>query len=451
VLTSPHAPARARVLAHPARTVSLAFLSALATGTLLLRLPVSTETGGTTFLVALFTATSALSLTGLTVVDTGAHWSTFGECVLMGLMQVGGLGIMTATTLLGMVVARRLRLRSRLLVQTEAASTDLGAVRGLLAGVLQISLAIEAVAWLAISLRLFLGYGESAGRAAYLGLFHAVSAFNNGGFALWPDSLTRFGGDAVMLTPIAAAFLLGAIGYPVLLELRRRVPMSAWSLHTRLTVVAFAVVAGTGTVLVLIAEISNPASVGVHGGLGPRLVAGVFSGLTAGSAGFNVIDYGAVDPATRLVTDALTFIGGGSAGTAGGIKLTTVAVLTMAIVAEVRGDQDVAVFGRRLSAATVRQALAVALLGVAAVAGGTLLMLELAPVGLDAALFEVVSALSSGGLSTGITADLPQPAQYLLVVLMAVGRIGPVTVATSLALRSSRRLYRYPEARPLVG
>jgi Trk-type K+ transport system membrane component len=441
-----------RILAHPARTVTVGFLLATLAGTVLLMLPLSSAApGGTTFRIALFTSTSAISVTGLAVVDTAGHWSVFGECVLMALMQLGGLGIMTATSLLGLVVARRLGLRSRLLVQAETGTLDLGTIRRLLFNVLRISLLIEALTWLALSLRLALGYQEPIGQALYLGLFHSVSAYNNGGFALWPDNLIRFGADPWLLTPITVAFVLGALGFPVLLELLRGRGPSGWSVHTRLTLITFGLLALAGPAIVLSGEWSNELSIGIHGGAGNRLIAGIFTGLTAGSAGFNVIDYGAVNPATLLGTDLLMFIGGGSGGTAGGIKVGTVAVLALAVISEVRGDEDTEIFGRRLTTTTIRQALTVTMLAAAGVLLGTFGLLALSPVDFDAGLFEVVSAFSSSGLSTGITAGLPAPAQYLLSALMFIGRVGPVTAATALALRQSRKLYRYPETRPLVG
>jgi trk system potassium uptake protein len=441
-----------RALSHPARTVTLAFLIATLIGTGALMLPVcSAGPGGTGFRTALFTATSAISVTGLAVVDTERHWSGTGEAVLLALMQLGGLGIMTATSLLGLVVARRLGLRSRLLVQVETGTLDLGTIRRLLFSVVRVSLVIEAVTWLAITLRLALGYDEPLGQAVRLGLFHAVSAYNNCGFALWPDNLTRFGADPWLLAPITVAFVLGALGFPVLLELLRGRGPTGWSVHTRLTLITFGLLAVAGPAVVLLGEWNNGLSLGVHGGAGNRLVAGIFSGLTAGSAGFNVIDYSTVNPATLLGTDVLMFIGGGSGGTAGGIKVGTVAVLALAVISEVRGDDEISVFGRRLTPATMRQALTVTMLAAAGVLLGTFALLALSPEDFDAGLFEVVSAFSSSGLSTGITARLAPAGQYLLVVLMFVGRVGPVTAATALALRRSRKLYRYPETRPLVG
>ena len=436
---------------HPARIVALAFFGAIVVSTAVLMLPVARSgPGGASFEVALFTATSAISVTGLNVVDTAAYWSTFGEISLMAMMQLGGLGIMTMTSLLGLVVSRRLGLRSRMLVEAETRAVDLGTVRRLLLGVLAISLTLELVAWVAVSLRLILGYGYGVGHGMYVALFHAVSAFNSGGLSLYPDSLTRFATDVWVLGPLGLAFMLGALGYPVLLELRRERRVAYWSVHTRLTLIMMGLIAVLGPMFVLFAEWTNPGTLGPYDAWG-KTVAAVFSGLSAGSAGFNVIDYTAADEATLLGTDLLMFIGGGSGGTAGGIKVGTVAVLVLAVIAEIRADADIEVFGRRLTPQTVRQALTVVMLSLMVVAAATLLLLRMTGADLDHALFEVVSAFSNSGLTSGITATLPPGGHYLLSLLMYVGRIGPITAATALALRTHRRLYRYPETRPLVG
>jgi Trk-type K+ transport system membrane component len=337
-----------------------------------------------------------------------------------------------------------------MLVQAETRAVDLGTVRTLLGGVLVLSVTLQLFAWLAVALRLWLGYGESFGNAVYHGLFHAVSAFNSGGFALYPDNLTRYADDVWVLLPLTLAFLLGALGYPVLLELRRSRRPRTWSVHTKLTLIVFAVLAVLGPALVLLGEQANPRTLGGLS-LGGQVVAAAFSGLSAGSAGFNVIDYAHADPATMFGTDVLMFIGGGSGGTAGGIKVTTVAVLTLAVVAEIRGDDDAEAFGRRIATPTVRQALTVTVISIVVVTLSAFWLLRFTAGDLDHALFEVVSAFSNSGLSTGITPSLPDSARYLLVVLMYVGRVGPLTAATALALRTSRRLYRYPETRPLVG
>ena len=438
---------------QPAQVGVLAFAVAVLVVTALLLLPVAAEPGeATTFRQALFTATSAVCVTGLAVVDTPTHWSTFGEVVILVGIQAGGFGIMTLASLLGLLASRRLGLSSRLMTTWETKAEGLGDVRRVLRGVARTTLLVEATVAVALTARFWLGYDQELGTAAYRGVFHAVSAFNNAGFSLYSDSLLGFTSDPYVCLPIAAAVVLGGLGFPVLFELRRELTTpSTWSLHTKTTLLTYALLLAGGTTLITAFEWTNPSTLGPLSTPG-KLLAGFFQGgVQPRTAGFNSLDYAQMEPASLLVTDVLMFIGGGSASTAGGIKVTTFMILFFAIVAEARGEPHVDAFGREVSSAVLRQALTVALLGVALVVTGTLVLLAVSGLPLDAVLFEVISAFATVGLSTGITADLPAAGQYVLVVLMFLGRTGPVTLATALVLRERRRLYRRPEERVLVG
>ncbi len=442
-----------RQVRRPGVALVLAFAGAIGVFTVLFWLPASAEPGvETTFVQALFTATSAICITGLSVVDTPNHWSTFGELLIVAGVQLGGLGFLTSASLLGLVTARRLGLRTRILAAAETRTVALGDVRRLVRGVAVTSLTVEAILFVVLGLRFWAGYGMTPGRAAYQALFHAVMAFNNAGFALYPDNLIRFATDPLVCLPIGLAVILGALGFPVLLELRRelRTPAS-WSLHTKITLSSYMALLAVGTAAILAFEWHNPATLGRFGVADKMLVGFFMGGPQARSAGFNSIDVGAMNETSWLVTECLMFIGGGSAGTGGGIKLTTFMLLFFAIVAEVRGEPAVSAFGREISGTVIRQALSIALLGVALVVLGTIVVLALTGLDLDRVLFEVVSAFATNGLSTGITPTLPASAQYVLVVLMFVGRLGPITLASALALRDRHKLFRLPEERPIVG
>lgn len=315
-------------------------------GTGLLMLPVSSQDGSTTDVVtALFTSTSAVCVTGLVVVDTATHWSGFGEAVILALIQVGGFGIMALASLLALLVSGRLRLRMQLTAAAETKSLGLGDVRRVLLGVAGCTLIVELAVGAFLALRLRFGYGRSVAEAAYSGFFHAVSAFNNAGFGLHGDSLTPYAQDPWITLPIAVAVILGGLGFPVLLELlrhrtrRRTTGRRNWSLHTRLTLVTSAALLFIGTVLTCLLEWTNP------GTLAPfdwdeKILNGFFYSAMSRTAGFNAIDMGALNATTLLFTCTLMFIGGGSAGTAGGIKVTTFAVLAAAMLAEVRGEPN---------------------------------------------------------------------------------------------------------------
>ncbi|SFJ91678.1 TrkH family potassium uptake protein [Streptomyces pini] len=438
---------------HPAQVVVAGFAAAVAVGTVLLMLPIAKEgPGGASVLEAMFTATSAVCVTGLVVVDTPVYWTGFGEGVILALIQVGGFGIMTFASLLVVLVSRRLGLRARLTAAAETKTLGLGEVRSVVAGVVKFSLALEAVTALVLTLRFGLGYDEPWPRAVWLGVFHAVSAFNNAGFALYTDSLMDFVTDPWICLPIAFAVIAGGLGFPVLFELRRRLRRPrAWSLHTKIVLWGTGIFLAGGTVFITALEWSNPATLGPLNVPG-KLLAGFFQGgAMPRTAGFNSLDVGQMNPASWLVTDVLMFVGGSSAGTAGGIKITTFAVLFFVIYAEVRGEGAVNIFNRRLPGDVQRQALTVVLLSVAAVAASTIVFMVFTDINLDRSLFEVTSAFATVGLSTGITADLPATEQILLVMLMFIGRLGPITVASALALRPRVRMYDLPEERPVIG
>ncbi|SDD79943.1 potassium uptake protein, TrkH family [Glycomyces harbinensis] len=441
-----------------------AFLAFILVGTVLLMLPIATESGrAAPPLTALFTAVSAVCVTGLVVVDTATYWSGFGEVVITALIQVGGFGIIMAGTLLGVLVIGRLRLRGRLLAQTENSSVRLGDVRSLVGQIALMTATVEVVVAIALAARFRFHYEYGVGEAAWHGVFHSVAAFNNAGFGLEADSLMGFVADPVITLTISAAVIIGGIGFPVMVEVLRNTrramrPRTAgrrgarisWSLHTRITVLMTGVLLAVGFAAYAALEWRNPATLGPLGA-GDKLLAAFTAGAQTRTAGFNNLDVSAFRPETLLATDALMFIGGGPAGTAGGIKVTTFAILAVVIWSEIRGEPDVAVFGRALPAETQRQALTVALLGVAAVAIGTAVIMLDTGFGLDQVLFEAVSAFATVGLSTGITPDLPPASQVAVIVLMFIGRVGTVAVAAALALRTRRRLYTHPEERPLVS
>ncbi len=439
-------------LRHPAQVVVVAFAVAIALGTALLMLPAAKAgPGGAGVLEALFTATSTVCVTGLVVVDTAVYWSGFGHVVILGLVQIGGFGIMTSASVLVLLVSHRMGLRARMTAATETKTLGLGDIRAVVTGVVKASLLIEALTALVLTLRFATAYGESWPRAVWLGVFHGVSAFNNAGFALYSDSLMSFVTDPWICVPVALAIIAGGLGFPVLFELRRRPRRPrGWSTHTKIALCGTGAFLLGGCAFVTAVEWTNPATMGPLDVPG-KLLAGFFQGVIPRTAGFSSVDIAAMRPVSWLGMDVLMFVGGSSAGTAGGIKVTTFAVLFFVLYADIRGEGSVNAFGRRLSAPLQRQALTVALLSVAAVVVSTVAFMIFSDHGLDRSLFEVVSAFSTTGMSTGITAHLPVGLQVLLIALMFVGRLGPITVASALALRRRVRLYDLPEERPVIG
>ncbi|WP_240312609.1 TrkH family potassium uptake protein [Janibacter anophelis] len=400
----------------------------------------------------MFTATSATCVTGLVTVDTGTHWSTFGELVILGLIQVGGLGVMSVATLLVMLIGRRLGASAGVLTQAEARSFTARTPGQVLVGVLRFTLAVEVATALVLTARLRITYHEDWGGALYSGIFHAISAFNNAGFGLLPDSAVQGAEDPWMCVPLMLSVMVGGLGFPVWWELFRhwREPYRRWTIHATITIWGSIALWIGGTVLLAAFEWDNEQTLGPMG-TGGKWLAAAFQSVVARTAGFNSVDIGALHQESLLLLDGLMFIGGGSAGTAGGIKVATFAILGFVIWAELRGEPTVRVLTRRLSAANLRQALTVALLGTGLVVAATGALCVLTPFRLDAVLFEAVSAFATVGMSTGITADVPPTGQLILIALMFLGRLGPITLGAALALRNRPRRFEVPEERILVG
>lgn len=448
----PRRSAHPRIFWHPGRPVVAGFAAAILVGTALLSTPAAVEgRGNAPLLTALFTSTSAVTVTGLTTVDTATYWTPFGQGILLVLFQIGGLGIVTSASLLLIVTARRLGLRGRLATQVEMSAKDLGGVRGLVVFIVGFTLAVEAVIAVFLVGRLWIGLGKGFGTALWEGTFHAVAAFNDSGFSLYSDNLIGFATDGWFLLPIAVGVMIGGLGFPVWLELRARpASPSRWSLHTKLTLVTTGalLVFGFGAITGL--EWDNPLTLGAENPAG-RLLGGFFAAVTPRTAGFNAVDYADMGTDSLLVTDMLMFVGGASASTAGGIKVTTFAVLFLIVWAELRGEREVAAFRRSIPPSVLRQALTVAVISVNAVVLGTLAVIATNDADLSSALFECISAFSTAGLSVGLAPALDGVGQAILMTLMFLGRVGPLTLGVALILRERERLFAHPTERPLVG
>ena len=429
------------------------YTAALVTGTTLLMTPAATVAdGGISLLKALFTATSALSVTGLVVLDTGQDFTLFGQIVIVCLIQAGGLGVLLLTALLALLLAGKAGLRLRQSVASETKSDAIGGVKPLVLRITALTVATEVVVASVLFCRFFFHYDEPVTAALWDAIFHAISAFNNAGFGLRQDNLVDYVADPFICGPIGLAVILGGLGYPVLIELvrRYRTPLK-WSLTTRIIVVLTPVLLIGGTVFIAVIEWNNSATMG-HLDAWGKIQAATFQSTITRTAGFNSIDISQMHTATWFGMDFLMFIGGGPAGTAGGVKITTMAVLAATTWTEIRGGRAVTLFGRRISRYVHRQATTVIVLALGWVLLATMVILLCDPrFGLSRVLFEVISGFGTVGLSTGITADLSAPSQIVLILTMALGRLGPVTVASGLALRERPIRYELPKERPLIG
>lgn len=437
---------------RPAALVAGGFLIAIAVGTVLLALPVAHAPGQQVgWTDALFTATSAVCVTGLIVVDTGSAFSLFGRTVIALLIQAGGLGILTLGGLAALLVGSRVGYRQRLHLQRQVGALHLGGVVRLVRGIVLVVVTAEVALTLVLWPRLAAEHGLLGGLG--VAAFHAISAFNNAGFSTYQDSLARYVGDAWIALPIVGAFVLGGIGHHVLLDgvARLRGGRARMSLHARMALSMTALLLVAGTVAVAAFEWRNPATLGALAPL-ERLLAAVFQAATPRTAGFFVVDVGAMQPATLAVTMLLMFIGGSPGSTAGGIKTVTFFVLIGSAWSWSRGHGELEIWGRRLAAELVVRAGVIAFLAALVVGAGFTALLAIDPqLGFAPLLFESVSAFGTVGLTMGVTPELSEGGRLVVVALMLIGRLGPLTAAVALLERSRAKLVSRPAEDVMIG
>jgi trk system potassium uptake protein TrkH len=450
--------------ATPARFAIVVFGSLVLVFTLLLSLPIATASGTRAPLVdAFFSAVSVICVTGLSTVDMATYWSPFGHVIIFLGVEIGGVGVLTLASILGLVISRRLGLRQKLLAAgdsnplrirkgpiAESQAVRLGDTGSLLLTVAVSVLAIEAVIALMLFPRMLLA-GFAVGDAAWQSVYISAMAFTNTGFLPLESGLEPFAGDVWFLGALMLGVVLGAIGFPVIFVLARNLRRPhKWSLHVKLTLLTFALLLVIGAAAYFLLEFDNPATF-KDMDAGQRILQSLFLSTMARSGGFATVDLSQLNGSSLLVTDMLMFIGGGSASTAGGIKVTTLAVLFLAAFAEARGKDEMEAYDRRIPQDVLRLAVSVVLWGATTVAAATIILLQLTDEPLDFVLFDVISAFATCGLSTGFTQNASDPAQYVLAITMFLGRLGTVTIAAALAASQSRQLFRRPEERPIVG
>jgi len=439
----------------PAQVLGLSFLGLIACGTLLLRLPVAAAREPLSLLDALFTATSAVCVTGLIVVDTPSDLSAFGQLVVLVLIQLGGLGYMAITTVAAVALGRQLTMPERLTLQ-EALNVDTmeGLFRFSLT-VLKLTLVFESAGALLLTARWAGEFGLA--RAAYLGVFHSVSAFNNAGFSLFSDSLMRFRGDWVVNLAITTLVICGGLGFVVLTEVGRVRRLRRLSVHTRLVLALSGALIVAATALIFLIERGNPRTLAPLGA-GEALLAAYFQAVTPRTAGFNTLDIGAMAPASLFLMILLMFVGAAPGGTGGGVKISTFSITVAAIWAMIRGAPEPVLLRRRIPPAVVARAFSICLIGFLALNVVASLLLVTEGRGLLPTLFEATSAFGTVGLSIGeggapvsLAGHFSPAGRLLVIAMMFVGRVGPLTLAVAVARTGARARVRYPEGRILVG
>ena len=442
----------------PAQLLSLHIVGLIVTGAILLGLPASAAPGrAVSVLDAFFTSTSAVCVTGLIVVDTPNQWSPFGQVVLMLLIQAGGLGYMTISSLIMLAFGRRISVYERM---TLADALNVVSMEGLLrfAGtVALLTFAIEGIGALIMGVRFAQDLGWAKG--LWFGLFHAVSAFNNAGFSLFSDNLMGYRGDLTINLVITTLIIAGGLGFFVLsglLRLRKKTAV-AMSVHTKMVLTVSASLIAAATLSILALEWTNPKTLAPLG-LGEKLLAAYFQAVTPRTAGFNTISIGDMTAPALFLTISLMFIGASPGGTGGGVKTTTFGVIVAALWTTVRGERDTNIFGRRLSPDLVRRAFALSMLAAIGLVLVTGFLLLAERQGLLQTSYEAVSAFGTVGLSMGVPGSVLSLSgffgtggKWLIMFLMFMGRVGPLTLAVALAGTAPPARVRYPEGKVLIG
>ena len=432
--------------------IVLSFLTLILFSATLLNLPAASADGKSIgFIDALFTATSAVCVTGLVVVDTLTHWTLFGQLVILFAIQLGGLGIITFATFFSVMLGRKVSMKGRRLAQESLNDYTYDGVLTLIKNVVLITFYIEFIGSLFFMTRFVPEYGS---KGVYMGIFHAVSSFCNAGFDLTGNftSLTGYTDDPVVIYTTALLVIIGGLGFMVWRDIYEHPRLQGLYLHTKVVLIMTGSLITAGALYFMLSEYNNPLTLG---GLDfiEKINAAVFQSVTCRTAGFNTISTGDMNEVSQIATVVLMFIGAAPGSTAGGIKVTTAGVILMAIISNIRGSEDTIILQRKVSHSVVNKALSIAGLSLALIFIITTIIIGIEKTDFVSVLFEVTSAFGTVGLSTGITAGLHPISKILLIFTMFLGRVGPVTFAIALAMKAQRENRRtvYPEGKIVVG
>ena len=422
----------------------------MALGTVLLKLPVSTE-AGISWTDAFFVSVSCGSVTGLSTVEVPATFTLFGQAVMMGLIQLGGLGIMTVTTLAALLVGQRVGFRGLMAVREEMESVDsLRNTLRLLGQIAAITFSVELVGAVLMSAG-FIRRGLGLGEGIFQGAFHAVMAFCNAGFATLPGGdLVPYAGDWLVVGTLGCLIVLGGLGFPVLVDLFRYREDRRLSVHSRLVLIASGVLVAVGILSVALMEWTNPATLGGES-VNTRAAMAYLQGITPRTAGFSTVDYPDMRDPTLVVQTALMFAGTGPTSTGGGVKVTTIALVFLIVASQIRGQDRITLFWRELPRPLVAKALAVLALSSLLVLFGTIALMLSDGLELLPALFEVTSAFSTAGLSLDVTPNLSGFGKVLIAAIMFLGRVGPITFIVAMTARQRTARYKYPQEDIAIG
>ncbi|GED69491.1 K+ transporter Trk [Brevibacillus reuszeri] len=436
----------------PPKTLVIGFALIILIGTTLLTLPSATEDGlGLPWLDALFTATSATCVTGLVVVDTGTTFTVFGQIVILSLIQIGGLGFMTLATFFALIMRKKISLRERLILQESLNHISMEGVVRLAKMILIFTGLAELIGGILLSIRF--AFDFPLGKAIYFGFFHAISNFNNAGFDLMGNfsSLTAYVDDPLVTLVVCALIIVGGIGFLVVSEVYDYRRTHRLSLHTKIVLATTAILVVAGTALIFVLEYTNPKTLQPLSFMG-KVLGSLYQSVTARTAGSNTLGIGDMHQSSLFLIILLMFIGASPGSTGGGIKTTTFATLIGAVIAQIKGKEDVIFFRQRILPHMIYKSLTVTMIGLFIVMAMTMALSITEPgATFQMVLFEVTSAFATTGLSMGLTPMLSPIGKCLIVLTMFAGRVGPLTIAFALAQRKQKEYFRYPKGKITIG
>ena len=428
---------RRRITSPPA-LIAATFLFTILIGTLLLKLPIATHTS-ISWTDALFTATSATTVTGLSVFDVASTLTLFGEVVLMFLFQIGGIGLMAFAVAILIILGRKVGMKNRVFIQESFSYQSIGGTVRFVGEILSFVLIVEAIAFIVLSFVWVPEFGWRQG--LYYSVFHVISAFNNAGFSLFPDNLSPFAGNAAVTVILSSLFIIGGIGFIVVKDITQNKSIKHWSLHTKMMIYGTLILNAIATLFLFILEFHNEKTIGSMNFI-EKLWTSYFQAVTPRTAGFNMISMGDMEESSILLTLLLMFIGGGSASTASGIKLTTFMVILLATFNYFRGVTEPHIFHRTIKSQAIFRSMSIAAVGSGIIFVALFLLTVIEKTAFLPLLFETVSAFGTVGLSLGITSDLSVASKIILCFVMFLGRIGPLTLFF-LLIRTKKEPYKY--------
>ncbi|MFC3900807.1 TrkH family potassium uptake protein [Aliicoccus persicus] len=434
-----------------ARVIVMFFFISIGIGTLLLMFPVSSNgSHNINFIDALFTATSAVSSTGLTVVDTGEAFTQFGQIVIMILVQIGGLGFMVLGVLVTLLLGKKIGMKQRAFLQESTQSVSTRGLIRLSIYILAIALVFEIIATAILTFRF--SHDMPLSNALYNGMFHAVTSFNNAGFTLFNNGLSTYSDDIIVTTTIMLMIIFGGLGFIVIVDIIFKRSWRSYTLHTKLVLTASGALIVIGTLSIFIIELFNTKNGTTS--LFNQFYHALFQSVTARSAGYNTVDVGTMLSSTQLIIIILMFIGAASSSTGGGIKVNTFVIILLATLTTFRGGGQIKAFNRAIPLEAVMRALAVVVSSIVAVIVLTLTLSiteDMLNEHFLEVFFESVSAVSTAGLTMGLTPDLSNSGKIIVSITMLVGRLGPLTLAYALAQKSNNSKINYPEEKVMIG